>query len=68
VIMDWKHSHQDGSRAVPPVPTTPAAMQALLHERRREERERPDRRREGMLAALQARDNLRRRLGAEDGG
>jgi hypothetical protein len=39
-------------------------MQALLHERLRETEEPPDRRREGMPAALQARDNLRRTLGS----
>jgi hypothetical protein len=44
-------------------PVVPAAMQALLHERDREATEPPDGRREGMPAAVQARDNLRR-LGA----
>jgi hypothetical protein len=47
--------------------TDPASMQALLGERRRQAAESPDSRREGMPAALQARDNLRRRLDAGDG-
>ncbi|MHC1560944.1 hypothetical protein ACR9E3_18450 [Actinomycetospora sp. C-140] len=48
--------------------TDPAAMQALLRERRREASESPDGPREGMPAALQARDNLRRRLDADGTG
>ncbi|WP_285654772.1 hypothetical protein [Actinomycetospora sp. NBRC 106375] len=42
--------------------TDPAAMQALLRQRQREATESPDGPREGMPAALQARDNLRRLL------
>ncbi|GAA4942828.1 hypothetical protein EV188_105185 [Actinomycetospora succinea] len=53
------------AHAATAVPTVPAAMQALLHERLREATEPADRRRENMPAALQARDNLRRRFDDE---